>query len=174
MIIPIEETQKPIVSLDVVKEYLNEISADKDAEITSLINAVVEDAENITNRKLSLTKWELYLSSLEDGFSFPKNPIKDIESIEYMNEDGIYEILDASKYYLYEECEVGKLKLLDLAKTKEHEKAIKITFNSGYEDIPEAIVTWIKYHVLCVYDGRKDEVNDFINDLINKYRIRGV
>lgn len=174
MLTVVEETEFSTILLDEIKEYLNEINSDKDAEITSMIDAVVNDAEDITNRKLSPTTYELYLPKLYDGFKLPKNPITSIVKIEYMDENEAYQLLDDSKYYLYEKHEIGTIKLKEQFRTIAHEKAVKITFNCGYEHIPAPILNWIKYKVMCLYDGKEENISKYVNSLLDKYRIRNV
>ena len=155
-----------------VKEYLNEIDSSKDSEITSILNAVVEDAENITKRKLTNGVFELYIEDFE-GFKFPCNPIQEIQKIELLTDDGItYQLLDSPDYYLYEDLGIGKIEFLNTFTIENHKKAIKITFKAGYEVIPPAIVTWIKYKTMCVYDGREETINKYIDSMIEKFRIK--
>ncbi len=174
MLVVVESTETPVIPLDIVKEYLNEIGTDKDTEITSMINAVVEDAENLTSRRLSVTTYELYTNHIYDGFKLPKNPINSIDKIEYMDENEVYQVLDSSLYYLYEKFGIGTIKLKEKIVSIDHEKAIKITFNCGYKNIPEPIVTWAKYKVMCLFDAKEENINKFVDEMINKFRIRSI
>ena len=162
-----------IISLTDMKSYVSEVDSSKDAEVTSILEGVIGDGENITNRQFGVATFELYLSDLKDEFSLPKNPIKTISKIEYMDLNETYQILDSSKYYLYEDYELGKIKLKEVITVPSHKQAVKITFTCGYDSLPEPLVNWIKYQVMCLYDDVSAE-NKFIDNLIRKYRILSV
>lgn len=178
--------QEPI-SLTEAKDFLRVLDNDSDALISALIVAVREHAENVTNRQLESATYELYA---EDFISkLPKNPITSISKIEYMNENGFYQILDSNLYYLYEDNGIGKIMYLDLLNVpfpttiKEHKEAVKITFTSGYTTVPEAIKQYMKVKISTLFENREQFVigasissfgDKFIENLLNPYKIRSV
>lgn len=159
------------VSLDDIKEYVNVVGNEDDLALTTLRDSVVLDGEDFTNRQFGEATYELYIENLEDGLSLPKNPIQSIEKIELLDENSTYQVLDSSKYYLYEEYEIGKIKLLEDLEVIDHKKAVKITFICGYETVPEPIKMWIKYKIMCLFDAKEENINEYVENMLRKYRI---
>jgi len=161
---------EPITLLE-VKKYLRVVGIADDDEVQRLTDSVIEDGQKYTNRQFGTATYILFLENIYDGFKFPKNPIQSIEKIEILDEDNNYIVLDSSKYYLYEELEIGRLKILENISLINHKKAIKITFICGYEVVPEPIKTWIKYKTMCLFDGKEENINKYVDNMIGKYRI---
>lgn len=168
-------TDDTIVKLADVKEYLSETDSDKDTEIKSMLAGVISHGEKTTNRQFGAATFELYRNDLSNGFKLPKNPIESIVKIELMGEDGTYTELDSSKYYLYYQHEVGVIKLLESITYKDHEEAVKITFECGYpaDELPKDIEQWILYKCKCLYDD-DFKPSEFVDNMLLKYKIRSL
>jgi len=171
-------TAEPL-SLTEAKLFLRVLSAADDTLITSMIKASREYAEDITNTQLMVATYELYAGNLVA--KLPKNPIKSIEKIEYMGEDEVYQLLDTSLYYLWEENGIGKIEYKECPTLISHKKALKITFTSGFQSVPEAIKAWMRVKVSTLYENREQFVigvsissfNDkFVDCLLNSYKIK--
>lgn len=165
------DTPKTTVSLDDVKDYIKATGTDDDSLIQSLISTTVEDGENFTNRQFGEATYELLLETICDGFKLPKNPIQSIEKIELLDSEGNYNVVASSKYYLYQELGIGRIKLKETLDFIDHKRAVKITFKCGYTTVPETIQTWIKYKVMCLFDGKEENINKYVDNMIAKYRI---
>jgi|GEM_PF-6670605 len=167
------QTVAPTVDLlDEVKDYMKVDDTNSDNTIQMLIDSKYDFAENYTNRQLKTATFELTITSLEDGFALPKNPIQSISSIYYMDENEDYQLLSPSEYYLYEEDGVYKISLSENLVTATHKHAIKITFLAGYEAIPEAIKSWICYQCLVDFDGIETAVASFSNRALDQYKVQ--
>jgi uncharacterized phiE125 gp8 family phage protein len=180
------QTVAPInepVSLDEAKKFMRILENDDDTLIESMIIGAREYAENYTNRQLMTATYELYLSDFIQDFKMPKNPIQSITSIEYMDEDGNYQVLDSSLYYLYGDNDISKIHFEDFEDHKEHKKAIKITFVAGYTTVPSSIIAYIKVLVSTMYENREQYIigvsaetnaNPMINKLLDMYRVQPI
>jgi len=172
------------ISLADAKTFMRMLGIDEDDTlIESMIAASREYAENYTNRQFESATFELYLSCFEQDLKLPKNPIKTISKIEYMDEDGNYQILADTNYYLYGENDIFKVHFEDTESHKEHKNAIKITFASGYTTVPTSIISWMKIKVSTLYEHREQfvvgvPINEFSDNLVNKmldfYKIRSI
>jgi len=172
--------QEPI-SLSDAKDFLRVLDNDSDVLISSLIVAVREHVENVTNRQLESATYELYADDFVS--KLPKNPISSIEKIEYMGSEGNYILLDASTYYLYERNGIGYISYSEIPNILNHKKAVKITFTAGYETVPEAIKQYMKVKISTLFENREQFVigvsisefgNKFIDNLLVPYKVRTV
>lgn len=166
------------VALSNVKTFLRVLSNDDDALITSLVEAATLYAQRYTNTQIMSAPFELYTSSLTNGFKMPKNPIKSITSIEVMGEDGIY--VPFTDFYTYMQNGVTLLHVDNLPTLKEHEEAVKITFTCGYDECPLDIVSWINVKVASLYEFREMYSNgvisempkSFVDCMLDQHRVR--
>lgn len=183
--------QEPI-SLTEAKDFLRVLDNDSDALISSLIVAVREHVENVTNRQLESATFELYAETFIS--KLPKNPINSILKIEYMDEFGFYNTLDPLLYYLYEEYGIKKIMFLDMdvnfnftdskfPTIQKHKEAVKITFTSGYTTVPEAIKQYMKVKISTLYENREQFVigvpisefgHSFVENLLSPYKVRSL
>ena len=178
-------TQEPI-SLSEAKDFLRVLDNDSDALISSLIVAVREHVENVTNRQLESATFELYTDDFVS--KLPKNPIQTVDKIEYLDESGNYQTLNSVNYYVYENNGISYIKYIELISStfpslQDHKKAVKITFTAGYETVPEAVKQYIKVKISTLFENREQYVigasisdfgNKFIENLLTPYRVRTV
>ena len=171
-------TSEPI-TLDEAKAFLRVLDSDSDELINSLIVAVREYVENITNRQLLPATFEAYDANII--YKLPKNPIRSIEKIELLGDDGVYSEFDSSLYYLFGELGIGYVGYKTLPELIEHPEAFKITFTSGYDIVPEAIKQYMKVKIATLFENREEFVvgvsisefsNRFIDSLIAPYIVR--
>lgn len=169
------------ISLTTAKAALRILNTDEDDLITDIISSVEEHAQNILNRQLEVATYELYTNDFIS--TLPKNPIKSISKIEYMDTDGAYVELDSSTYYLYSHNGIGCINYGFIPSTKEHQRAVKITFVCGYDTIPAPIKTYLRVKVSTLYENREEYVigvsiaefgNKFIENLLAPYKIRSI
>lgn len=180
---PLQEDINKILSLDEAKSFMRIVSADEDKEIESYMKAAIADAEGITNRQFAKATYELYLSNFPwENYKLPKNPINEIVSIEYMDLEGNYQTIDPSTYYLFSKYEVGHItfNVFPNFKIKNHKKAVRITFVSGYlKDFPMDLKQWLKVRVSTLYENREEitlgvsvSKNNHVDSILKRYRIR--
>lgn len=147
-----------IISLVNIKEFVRELSNDNDLALTDNISTATQEVENYTQRQVGTATFELYLDYLEESIFLPKNPIQEILTIEYLDENSAYQTLDTDTYYLYESMGIGVINFTSFPKYIEHKKAIKITFKCGYLKIPTPILSWIKIRVSTLNEFREQKV----------------
>lgn len=169
------------LSLVEVKAFLRILDDTDDLLLGTLITAIRSHVENITNRQLGSATFELYDRLLIN--TLPKNPITSIEKIEYMDSDYNYVEMDTSNYYLFEKNGVGHIKYDEFPSLEDHEKAVKVTFVSGYDTTPEVIKQYMKVKIATLYENREEFViganiasfgGDFIENLLSSYKIRSI
>ena len=180
------QTVAPInepISLDEAKIFMHILEDDEDELITSMIVAAREYAENYTNRQLVTATFELTNYCLYSGFILPKAPFQSISKIEYINLNGNTQIMSTDDYYDYQDNGISKLWINVLPTTKEDMRAFKITFISGYVEVPSSIKTYMKMLVSTLYENREQYVvgvsintnaNPMIDKMLDFYRVRAV
>jgi len=173
-------TKEPITLYE-AKSFLRIMDNEDDLLIETLISAVREHIENITNRQLESATFELYTNYLIT--KLPKNPIASIDKIEYLGQDGNYIELDNTSYYLYENNGIGCINYNDIPTLQEHKKTLKITFTSGYTNVPESIKSYMKVKISTLYENREQFVigasvaefgNKFVENLLSSYKVRSI
>jgi len=172
--------QEPI-TLAEAKAFMRVLDTDDDILIGSLISAVREHVENVTNRQLESATFELYASNLVT--KLPKNPITSILKVEYMDEAGTYVTIGSSDYYFYEHNGIGCIDYIIEPTLQDHKRAMKITFTSGYTNVPEAIKSYMKVKIATLYENREEFVigasiaefgNKFVENLLSSYKVRSL
>ena len=176
----VSPTNEPL-SLVNAKAFMRIIESDDDVTITSMIKSSREYAENYTNRQFEVATYELFTNGFIQDMEMPKNPIKTLAKIEYMDENGTYQILDSSFYYLYGENDIFKIHFEQTISHKVHKNAIKFTFDSGYATVPEGIIAYLMVLVSTLYENRElyivgvsiDKIaNPMIHKMLDMYRVQ--
>ncbi|MFY4862410.1 head-tail connector protein [Aliarcobacter butzleri] len=175
-----------ILSLASAKEFLKVVDTDEDNTIKDNILSAIAEVQGYTNRQFAKATYELYLPNFpRENFKFPKNPVNEIISIEYMDLNGDYQTLDESTYYLYEQYQVGKVEFEKYPniQIKQHKKAVKITFTCGYSEaeFPKDLRQYLKVKVSTLFEFKEEIVSgtiisktNHIDSIIEKYKIRSV
>lgn len=172
-----------ILSLEDAKRFIRVIDTEDDEDINSFISSAITEAQDITNRQFASATYELYLSNFpRENFKFPKNPVQEIVSIEYMDINGVYQTIDSTSYYLFNEYEVGKIvfNTTPNVQIKSHKKAVRITFKSGYTtNFPADLRQWLKVRVSTLFEFREELTagvsiakNNHVDSILQRYRIR--
>ena len=173
-----------ILSLPSTKKFLRIIDTEEDETIQENILSAISEAEGLTNRQFAKATYELYLENFpRENFKFPKNPINEIVSIEYMDLEGKYQLLDSSTYYLYKLHEVGKIEFEEYpnVQIKRHKQAVRITFTCGYSEseFPQDLRQWLKVRVSTLFEFREELTagvsiakNNHVDSILQRYRIR--
>jgi len=157
--------------------------SDDDALINVMIATSREYAENLTNRQFEVATFELFNERIIQDWQLPKNPIKSISKIEYMDSDGDYQTLSSDDYYLYGDNDIFRIHFDTIPSYKDHKESIKITFVSGYDVVPKSIVSWLKLKVNSLYENREQFVigvsatelpPSHIDNILNMYKVQSV
>lgn len=176
----VQKSTSPLaVSVDSAKEFLRVLDTDEEIIIESLIKATQNFAQNYTNTQITRTSFELYTDALYDGFKMVKNPIASIESISYMDENGVYQPF--TDFYTFCKNGMTLLHVENMPTTKIHEEAIKIVFNAGYLEVPSDLQQWIKVKLATLYEFRENFVlgvsvseipHSFVDCMLDAYKIK--
>ncbi len=182
-VVPTQTDIDEILSLEDAKRFIRVVDADDDADIQSFIDSAITEAQDITNRQFASATYEMYLSNFpRENFKFPKNPVQEIVSIEYMDINGVYQTIDSTSYYLFHEYEVCKIVFytFPVITMKNHKQAVRITFKSGYaSNFPADLRQWLKVRVSTLYEYREELTagvsiakNNHVDSILQRYRIR--
>lgn len=175
------------VTLVEAKAHLNVLSDLDDDLITFLIGVATEQAEEITNRQLMRSTYEMTMDILPDRFEIKKPPLHAVEKIEYIP-DGAdsYAILDPSKYMVDNTVEPGVVIRRNDATYPAISwmvNAVRVTFTAGYADkaaVPKSIKQWMLIRIATLFEHREEIVvgvsvtpiqNNYNDYLISKYRV---
>jgi len=168
------------VTLEEAKAFYRVLGADEDDVITRTITAATEKAEQITNRQLVKATYEGYLDAFQSIVVLPKPPFVSVTKVEYIDVDGVTQVW--TDFYMDDVIEPAVLYFSSFpsdVKTAGVNNVI-ITFECGYEEIPEAINSWIVIYGLTLFENREnlvegtivsDEKNKYFNHLLDSYRI---
>lgn len=171
------------ISLQEAKDFMRILESDDDATIEAMIKSATSYAENFTNRQFETATFELFAEHWTQDITLPKNPIKDLQKIEYMDNNGVYQILDSANYYLYGEYDIFKVHFDKTESHKCHKNAIKYTFESGYDNVPEEIKSFILVMVSTLYENRElyvigasieTEANPIAMRMLKMYRVQTI
>ena len=174
-----------VVSLEKAKEFMRVLEDDQNDVISSMILSATDYASNYTNRQFITATYELYTEIFKQDMQLPKNPIQSITSVEYMDENGVYQPM--TDFYVYGENGVSKIHFEDMPTHKEHKNAIRITFVAGYgdnsTDVPSAIISFILVMTSTLYENREQYVvgvsidtmaNPILDKMLMMYKVRAV
>lgn len=169
-----------VVSLAEAKLHLNVDGTDSDTEITAMIGAATDYAEQMTGRALLPQTYELSLdafpnSSIQNGpftpdvianaFMLTRTPAASITSIIYQDTTGALTTLSNTLYTLDASDDFGPAKIYPAygtywPATRDDIGAVKVRYVAGYTNaaaVPEGIKSWIKLQIAAMYENRESE-----------------
>jgi len=155
-----DKGENEVVTVDVVKSWLNiQTSIDNDL-IKELINAATDTAEKAMSRDLITATYQNYRPTFFDELTLRRGKFQSLEKIEYLKDD-VYTLLAASEYTV----KVGGIfgcicNLITPNDMDESCNAVRITFKAGFgdngSDVPGNIKLAIMSHVAFLYENRGD------------------
>ena len=162
------------IALDDVKLYLRVLHSEEDALIQSLLAAAIDKAEQITGRALSVRTYELYRDD-SAPFVLPYPPLRAVNRLE---------VLDGDNYVPteYELDDKATPALIQPATDASGLNCLRVEYECGYEQIPDAIKSWIFVQVATLYENRMNIAegqvvqmpHSFVDHLLDSYRVRQV
>lgn len=139
--------------------------ADEDPYIESLITVARQEAERIAWRQYITATWKLLLDRFpkrDFPIYVPRPPLQSVSQIQYVDQNGATQTLDAAKYTVDADSEPGRItpafgETWPLTRKQIH--AVTVTFVAGYgaaaSDVPEPPKHWMKLHIAHWYEHRE-------------------
>lgn len=144
------DAESETLSLTDVKTQLRVTVSDDDDAFRAFIAAIRHQTENYLGKTLVKSTWELKLDCFDDEIQLPMDPIQSITTIQYVDDDGVTQTLNAS---LYQFDSTGRLKPSygnSWPSTRYQYGAVTITYIAGKThagnvepDIKHAMLLWI-------------------------------
>jgi uncharacterized phiE125 gp8 family phage protein len=153
------------VSLAEAKAHLRIDLSDEDTQITAMILAATEAAEQIMGRSVMTQTWELSLDDFPDAIELTRIPTASITSVTYADTFGVQTVLSGASYVLDNADDFGFSYVVPVygaewPDTRCEINAVKVRFVSGYanaSEVPESIKSWIKLQVGAMFEHREAE-----------------
>jgi uncharacterized phiE125 gp8 family phage protein len=167
------------VTLEEAKNHLRVDTAEDNALISSLITAARDLAERATRRAFITQTWQMFFDSVTAEFEIPKPPLKSVESIKVLDEDGNETTVDSS-YYDVDKAEnsPGRVKLKSGCCWPTHRgfASFIVEFKAGYgdsgSDVPELLKKGILQLIGHLYDNRGSlEIPEEIARLLFPFKV---
>lgn len=146
-------TTTGIVCAEDLRSYCNTFDPAFDADLAQYQRDAIEYIETVTGRQLITATWKLILDRFPAVIELRKPPIQSVDSITYIDEDGVEQTLNASLYQVDSDNEPGRIvPAYDQSwpATRCQPQAVQVEFTAGYggrDEIPEGIKTAIKWYV---------------------------
>ena len=180
-------TSEPI-TLAEAKAHMSISDSAQDGVIPARISAARQWAEDYTGRSFITRTLELAVDSFEDEMELPHGPVSAIESIKYLDSDGVEQTLSTSVYYLDDYALVPTVNLApdqSWPDTQSIKNAVKIRYTAGYGtalNVPEkvrfainlTVSHWTKYQAPVEYGVSVTNVPAAIRSLLEPYKIHYV
>jgi uncharacterized phiE125 gp8 family phage protein len=158
---------------------------DDDTLITDLIAVASDYCEQRLGVALMPQTWDLFMDSFPDQIVIPKPPLVSIDSVKYIDKDGLQQTLAVSEYMLVSSGESSTAKV-ELAygkswpSTRMHTDAVVVRFVAGYANalaVPAAIKSWLKLQVAALYENRSAQVEQqmyplgLADRIVDRYKV---
>jgi uncharacterized phiE125 gp8 family phage protein len=169
---------------------LRVVAAIDDVDIGTLITTARKLAETYSLHALVTQTWELVLDGFPTGgIVVPMPPLQSVESIKYIDTDGVEQTLDALLYSVDVDSIPGLIVPAydeTWPTTRDEVNAVRVRFVAGFgdaSDVPEDIKSWIKIMVGTMYDNPQAVIvgqtvetipRNFIDGLLDDYRYKAI
>lgn len=152
------------ITLQQAKDHLRVVFDDEDAYITSLIVAARQMAEGRTNRTITQRIREQAFSSW-CAMKLLKPPFVNVESVSYIDADGVEQVLSPDSYTVSTRREPASIALTGAARYSApslacQDEAVIVRYTAGYPvgEVPELIVQWMLLQIGSMYQHRESVV----------------
>lgn len=135
---------------------------DDDGLITALIVTARQQAEHRTGRALISQQWRLGLDQFpDDSLELPKPKLVSVQSVTYLDADGVRQTLANTEYDVITDELVGRL-LPAFGKTwpdcRIRPGSVQVSYTCGYgaaSDVPQSIKAWMLLAIGAWYENRE-------------------
>lgn len=164
-IVTSETPETEPVSLDEAKSHVREVGSDQDSLIESLITAVRMTQESTLGRCFVTQTQVLRLSAFPVGaIEIPRAPVQTIESIEYVDADGVTQTMDEDEYMTSLTSlppRISPAYATSWPSTRCQDDAVVVTFVGGYgddaSDVPAALKAALLLRLGDLYENRESK-----------------
>lgn len=202
----ITEPESYPVTVAEAKAHMNIASAftADDTLIQGFIASAVEQAQNMTRRQMVEATWELVIDEFPSvtranpyaHIELPNPPLLAVESVKYMDAEGVEQTLASGDYVVDTDGLVGRIYPVyggSWPDTLDAPGAVAVRYSCGWEmdeaesppawTGPESIKTWIKVRVATMYEQREalvvgqavaDAPRSFVDGLLDPFVIPGI
>ena len=169
------------VSLAEAKLHLRVETDDEDALIASLISAARGQCEHLLERGVALQTVTLSIDEFPaDGIRLPMSPVVQIDSVEYVDADGVTQTMAPGDYYL-DDSQSPNWLLPAYGDTwpsaRVEANAVRVTYQVGFETCPAEIKAWLLLKVGSLYQHREADsdrpaqASPFVDGLLDRWRV---
>ncbi len=157
---------------------------DDDTLVDALIKTARLMAEQATGRALVTQSWRYTLDCFPAAaINLPRPPLASVQSVKYMDVDGVLQTLVAdTDYSVYLSSLLGLVAPaygVTWPSPRDVPEAVRIEYTAGYgaaAAVPEDIKQWMLLHIAHWYDNRaaagdKRDPLPFVDALLDPYRV---
>lgn len=166
MAVTLLATIEPI-SVEDAKTWLLVDYDDQDEVIASIIKAARLSIEKRCGISIAMKRYEMKVFGFSDRIELPNPPVISVESIKYIDEDGVEQTIDASDYVFVQDDYVPFVFVQsgwpeDVA---DRPDAVRITYTTGIDiedsppdEVPEDLKQAIRLTVAEKFENRQGEI----------------
>lgn len=169
----ISTTTEP-ATVEQIKALIPILGTDHDSRITTLISALRMEAEQMTNRSLATSTWQIKLDEFPDEIRLLWPPIASVQSIEYVDTAGATITLNPALYIVDSHNEPGWI--LPAANTTwpstyDTANAVTVNYTAGYgATSPDALKLWMAARIRADIDG-DTSANSRLDGLLDHLKV---
>lgn len=176
---------EPISLADAKKHLrLSESFTEDDTLIEDAISAARKIGENRTHRAWGVQTYDAYFDVFpgsDQPLELPLPPLLSVESVQYVDLEGVAVTLPAEDYEIDKVSMVGSIfpafgKIWP--ETRGRKNGVVVRFRAGYEILPKDLAGWLKITMADLYQNPESVVHsgspttlDFVDTLLDSYII---
>lgn len=171
------------VTLAEAKLHLRVEHDNEDDLIASFIAAARGQCEHLLERAVARQTVMLSIDEFPvDGIRLPMSPVVQIDSVEYVDADGVTQTMATAAYYLDDAQSPNWLLPAygsGWPSARMEANAVRVTYQTGFEACPAGIRSWILLKVGSLYQHREADTDkpaqasQFVDGLLDRWRVYG-
>jgi uncharacterized phiE125 gp8 family phage protein len=171
------------ITLAEAKLHLRVDDTAEDSLITALISAARETCEDRIEGTVPVTGWRLTLDAFPDAIKLPRGPVASVESVKYIDDDGVEQTLSPLDYLVdtasmqgYIVPAYGKA----WPETRGQINAVTVEYTAGSAAAQHALKAWMLLAIGEMFANREASAerpavaHGFADRLLDPFRVWGV